>query len=163
MSPDVHNPKFSEDALKQIAWRKTRYPTKQAALMPVLHIAQAEFGWLSPEVMALVAKELDIPAIEVLETATFYTMYHKKPVGKACVYLCTNISCFLNGADELKAYVEGKLGVKCGETTADGRISLFEVECLANCDKAPTAQIDDDYHDNLDPKKMDELIDKLPR
>lgn len=161
MTGDAENPKFSDKALEQIRWRKTRYPTRQAALLPALHIAQEEFGWLSPAVMELVARELEIPAIEVLETAHFYTLYHKKKPGKNCVWLCTNVSCWLNGADELKAYVENKLGIKCGQTTADGKVSLFEVECLANCDKAPTAQIGDDYHDDLDPKKMDELLDKL--
>lgn len=158
---DPKNPKFSAEAVKRLEWLKTRYPTKQAALLPALHLAQEEFGWCSDEVMLYIADQLGIPPIEVLETATWYTMYHKTPPGKHCVYVCTNVSCYLNGADDLLAHVEQKLGVRAGQTTTDGKVSLFAVECLANCDKAPTAQINDDYHDVLTKDSMDKLIDGL--
>ena len=141
----------------------TRYPTKQAALLPALHLAQEEFGWISDEVMLYVADQLGIPPIEVMETATWYTMYHKTPPGKHCVSICVNVSCFLNGADNLLSHVEGKLGVKAGHTTADGKISLFAVECLANCDKAPCAQVNDDYQDLLTREAMDKIIDGLAK
>lgn len=162
MHGDAKNPKFSPEASEKIKWHLSRYPSNRAAVLPALHIAQQEFGWLSDEVMLLVAKEVGVAPVDVLETATFYTMYHKKPAGKHCIWFCTNISCYLNGADELLGHIEKKLGIKAGQTTPDGKYSLFEVECLANCDKAPTAQIGDDYHDNLSAASVDKLIDSLP-
>jgi len=113
--------------------------------------------------MAYVAKCIEVPVIEVLETATFYTLYHKKKPGKHCLWMCTNVSCFLNGADDLLAHVEQKLGVKAGGTTADGKFSLFSVECLANCSQAPCAQIDEDYVDRLSSDSVDQLIDRLSK
>lgn len=158
---DPRRPKFSPEAMEKLAWHKSRYPTKQAALLPALHLAQDEFGWISDEVMLYIADQLGIPPIEVMETATWYTMYHKTPPGKHCVSICVNVSCFLNGADNLLAHVEEKLGVKAGQKTADGEVSLFAVECLANCDKAPCAQVDDDYHDLLTADALDKVIDGL--
>lgn len=160
---DAKRPAWSPDAKTKLEWHKSRYPTKQAALLPALHLAQEEFGWISDEVMLLVADSLAIPPIEVMETATWYTMYHKKKPGKHCVSICINVSCFLNGADNLLAHVEQKLGVKAGQTTPDGQVSLFAVECLANCDKAPCAQVNDDYHDVLTPDSVSKIIDSLPK
>lgn len=154
---------FSPKAIERLEWLKTRYPTKQALTLPVLHLAQEEFGWVSENVMAYVAKMIDIPAIEVMETATFYSLYHKTKPGKHCIWMCTNVSCFLNEADKLLAHVEGKLGIKPGQVTEDGKFSLFSVECLADCSRAPVAQIDDEYHGQLDAGKMDQLIDKLAK
>jgi NADH-quinone oxidoreductase subunit E len=157
-----HNPEFSAAAEERLSWLLSRYPTKQAALLPALHLAQEEFGWVSNEVIDYVAKKLELAAIDVQEVATFYTMYHKKPAGKHCVYVCTNIGCFLNGADDLLAYLEKKFGVKAGETTPDGRYSLFSVECLANCGEAPAAQINDDYHDRVTPDSVNKVLESLP-
>jgi NADH-quinone oxidoreductase subunit E len=158
---NAESPVFSAEAEKKLDWYLTRYATKRAALLPALHVAQKEFGWLSEPVMNLVAKKLELAAVDVYEAATFYTLYHRKPKGKHCVWVCTNLSCFLNGADDLLEHVEKKLGIKAGETTADGRVSLFSVECLANCDRAPTAQVDEDYVDRLTPESMDRLLEKL--
>lgn len=160
---DPKRPAFSDAAKAKLEWHKSRYPTKQAALLPALHLAQEEFGWISDEVMLYIADQLGIPPIEVMETATWYTMYHKRPPGKHGVAICVNVSCFLNGADHLLAHVEGKLGVKAGHTTPDGKFTLSAVECLANCDKAPCAQVDDDYHDLLTADAMDKLIDGLAK
>lgn len=158
---DPRAPQFSPEARERLEWYKSRYPTKQAATLPALHLAQEEFGWLTDEVMLYVADQLGIPPIEVYETATFYTLYHKEKPGAHCIWMCTNVSCFLNGADGLLDHVEKKLGIKAGQTTADGKFSLFSVECLANCDQAPTAQVDEDYHDRLTSETMDRLIDGL--
>lgn len=160
---DAKRPVWSPEAKTKLEWHKSRYPTKQAALLPALHLAQEEFGWISDEVMLLVADSLGIPPIEVMETATWYTMYHKKKPGKNLVAVCINVSCFLNGADNLLAHCEQKLGVKAGQTTPDGKVSLIAVECLANCDKAPCAQVNDDYHDVLTPQSMDAIIDGLQK
>ena len=160
---DAKRPVWSAEAKTKLEWHKSRYPTKQAALLPALHLAQEEFGWISDEVMLLVADSLGIPPSEGMETATWYTMYHKTPPGKHCVSICINVSCFLNGADNLLSHVEGKLGVKAGHTTPDGKFSLFAVECLANCDKAPCAQVNDDYVDVLTRESVDQIIDGLAK
>ena len=155
--------KWSEAGQKKLDWLKTRYPTKQACTLPALHLAQEEFGWVSEPVMEYVARSIEIPVIEVLETATFYTLYHKTKPGKNCLWMCTNVSCFLNGADDLLAHVEKKLGIKPGQVTPDGKFSLFSVECLANCSQAPCAQVNEDYVDRLTPESVDKIIDGLSK
>jgi NADH-quinone oxidoreductase E subunit len=154
---------FSPKGMERLEFLKSRYPTAQALTLPVLHLAQEEFGWVSEPVMEYVAKMCGIPPIEVMETATFYSLYHKTKPGKHCIWMCTNVSCFLNDADKLLAHVENKLGIKPGQVTEDGKFSLFSVECLADCSRAPVAQINEDYHGQLDATKMDQLIDKLAK
>ncbi|MBI4863083.1 MAG: NADH-quinone oxidoreductase subunit NuoE [Candidatus Riflebacteria bacterium] len=161
MSGESNEIRFSQKAKDRLAWYLTRYPTRQAALLPALRLAQEEFGHLTHPVMDYVAGQLELPPVTVYEAATFYTMYHKKPVGEHCVYVCTNVTCFLKGADQLLEYLSGKLGIRPGQATADGKITLFSVECLGNCDKAPTVQIDDDYHDCVTTESADRLLEKL--
>ncbi|HQQ93432.1 MAG TPA: NAD(P)H-dependent oxidoreductase subunit E [Bacteroidia bacterium] len=140
----------------------TYYPEgkHKSALLPVLHIAQAEFGgWLSPEVMDYVAAVLNIKPIEVFEVASFYTMFNLKPVGKCVLEVCQTSSCWLNGAEDIVQYIEKKLGIKVGETTKDGMFTLKVAECLGSCGTAPMLQCGASYHENLSYEKIDRLLD----
>ena len=135
---------------------------KQSAVIPALHIVQdANGGWLSKELMDAVAAHLEMEPISVYEVATFYTMYSLKPIGRHKISVCTNVSCMLRGSDEIVAHLEGKLGVRLGQTTPDGKFTLKEVECLAACGGAPMFQIGKHYYENLTPQKIDEILAKL--
>ncbi len=141
----------------------TKYPPdqKQSALLPALHIMQDEIGYLPREAMDAVADHLGIPHIAVYEAATFYSMYHLHPVGKHKISLCTNVSCMLRGCDKIEKHLKQRLGINFGETTADGKFYLEEVECLAACRNAPMMQIDRTYHEDLTPEKVDKILDSL--
>jgi NADH-quinone oxidoreductase subunit E len=138
-----------------------RYPTKVALLLPALHAAQDEFGWLPGEVMDEIATYIGIHPAQVREVASFYTMYNLKPVGKYHLKFCTNVACALRGSDELVQHCEKKFGIQCGETTRDKKFTLMEEECLGACGTAPTLMLNNDYHENLDVKKLDQLLDRL--
>jgi NADH-quinone oxidoreductase subunit E len=153
--------KFSDDALTLIQKICKRYPEgkQKSAILPVLHIAQAEFdGWLSPEVMDYVASLLQIQPIEVYEVASFYSMFNLKPVGKCLIEVCRTGPCWLMGAEDVVRYIEKKLGIKEGETTSDGMFTLKTVECLASCGTAPMMQIGETYHENLTLEKVDDIL-----
>jgi NADH-quinone oxidoreductase E subunit len=154
---------FSEAALREYAEILTRYPARRAALMPVLWLAQREFGYLSTEVMAYVAGLMELPAAWVASVASFYSMYYKRPMGKHHLQVCTNLPCALVGADGILRCLERRLGIRVGETTPDGRFSLSEVECLASCGTGPMMQANDDYHENLDAARTLEIVDRLAR
>jgi NADH-quinone oxidoreductase subunit E len=136
---------------------------KRSAVISALHAAQHENGgWLSTEIMDAVAEYLDLPPIQVYEIATFYSMFHTKPVGRHHLSVCTNISCMLRGSQEVVDYIEKKLGIKTGESTPDGRIYLKrEEECLAACTGAPMLMVDHVYHENLTPERIDGILDQL--
>jgi NADH-quinone oxidoreductase subunit E len=154
--------KFSAESLEIVQKIIQRYPEgrQKSALLPVLHIAQAEFGgWLSSESMNYVAELLNIKPIEVYEVATFYTMFNLEPVGNCVIEVCRTGPCWLNGAEEIIAYLEKKLGIKAGETTADGKFTIKLVECLAACGNAPVVQIGLKYHENVTPEKIDKIIE----
>lgn len=140
-----------------------RYPVRRAAIMPTLWLAQEEFGYLSLETMEYVAGLLGLSPAFVASVASFYTMYYKKPMGRHHVQVCRNLSCSLVGADRIIDCLRKRLGIEVGETTADGRFSLSEVECLASCGTAPMMQVNDDYWENLTPESTLELIDRLDR
>jgi len=152
---------FSKDAEGRIEALRKCYPTAEACLLPVLHLAQAEFGHVSREVMALVAARLQLPVQEVLSTATFYTMYNKKPVGRFHLQVCVNVSCYLRGSDAVLAALESELGIKPGETTPDGLFTLTTVQCLAACGTAPALQVNDTYHEQMTPDSARNLVRKL--
>nr|MDQ2972550.1 NADH-quinone oxidoreductase subunit NuoE [Pseudomonadota bacterium] len=119
-------------------------------------------GWLTDELIAAVAKYLEIPAVWAYEVATFYSMYALEPVGRHEVAICTNISCWLNGAEDIVRHCEKKLGVKLGESTGDGRVYLkMEEECLAACTGAPMMMVDGHYHENLTAEKVDRILESL--
>jgi NADH-quinone oxidoreductase E subunit len=149
---------FSENARKEIAAKIEQLPDRRSVLLPALYIAQREFGYISPEVMEYLATELGLPASEVRGAATFYTMFNKEPVGKFHIQVCQNLTCSMLGAESLISYLEKKLGIACGRTTADGKFSLSRVECLGSCGTAPVMQINDDYYENLTPERIDEIL-----
>ena len=154
--------KFSDDALALAHKIIKRYPEgkQKSALLPLLHIAQAEFGgWLSSDAMDYVATLLNILPVEVYEVATFYSMYNMKPVGKCVLEVCRTGPCWLMGAEDIVAYIEKKLGIKAGETTSDGMFTLKTVECLAACGTAPIMQVGETYHENLTCEKLDSILE----
>lgn len=155
--------KFSEDAMQAVRDILSHYPDdkKKSAVIPVLHIAQAEFGgWLSPEAMDYVASVLKIQPIEVFEVASFYSMFNLHPVGKVVIDVCQTSSCWLMGAEDIVKYIEKKLGIKAGETTRDGMFTLKTVECLGSCGTAPMMQCGASFHENLTYDKVDQILDK---
>ena len=141
-----------------------KYPpeSRQAAVIPALHIVQdANKGYLTNELMDELAAYLEMPEIAVYEVASFYSMYEHKPIGKHKISICTNISCMLLGSEKIVKHLEEKLGIKLGETTADGKFTIKEVECLGACVGAPMCLIGRDYHEHLTPDKIDSILDKL--
>jgi len=141
-----------------------KYPAdqKQSAVMAALRIAQDQNGgWLSNELIEAVAAYLEMPAIAAYEVATFYSMYDLEPVGRHKVCVCTNISCMLRGSDQVLSHLKERLGVGPGETTEDGRVTVKEVECLGACVGAPMMQVGTEYHENLTPERIDEILDGL--
>jgi len=152
---------FPPEALARIESILTRYPTKQAALLPLLWVAHETWGWISKEAAEEVARILGLPPAHVDGVLTFYTMYNLRPVGKNLIQVCTSISCHLAGAEGLIEHCRRRLGVELEGTTADGKFSLVEVECIAGCDKAPSIMINDTYYEPVDVRKMDEIIDRM--
>jgi NADH-quinone oxidoreductase E subunit len=152
---------LSEENRKKLNLIIPRYPEKQAALLPALHIAQEQEGYLSREMMQYLADYLGIPFGHVLGVVTFYTMYYDKPMGKYHIQVCTNVSCQLLGAETIRDHIGKRCGIRPGETSPDGLFSLSEVECLGSCGTAPMMQINDDYHENLTIEKIDSLLDSL--
>jgi NADH-quinone oxidoreductase subunit E len=155
--------KFSEEKLKKVNEIVARYPEnrQKSALLPVLHLAQEEFGgWLSAETMDYVAGLLRIEPIEVYEVATFYSMYNLKPVGRYVFEVCQTGPCMLNGSDQIIAYIKQKLSIGVGETTTDGLFSLKTVECLGACGYAPMMQLGKFFREHLTKEKVDAIIEE---
>lgn len=153
--------RLSEKALKELDKMKQEYPDSRSVSIPALHLAQKEFGYISEEVCLLLAEYLDISPGEVLNTASFYTMFNKKPVGKYLIQVCSTLSCTLKGSQEIVEHIKKKLDIDVGETTRDGKFTLVKVECLGSCGTAPVIQINDDYYENLTIEKVDEILDNL--
>ena len=156
---------LSQHAREEIDRWAAKFPPerKRSAVISALHVVQHENqGYLTAALMDAVAEYLGMPPIQVYEVATFYSMFETKPVGRHHVSICTNISCMLRGAEEVVERVEKKLGIKTGESTADGRIYLkCEEECLAACTGAPMMMVDHVYHENLTPESVDLILDEL--
>ena len=152
---------FSEETRAKHERLLTRYPDREAAILPTLYLAQREFGHLSDEAILYVADLLGFTPARIYGVATFYTMYNKKPVGKYHLQVCRNLSCSLMGAEHLIEHVARKIGVKPGETTADGKFTLSTVECLGSCGTAPVMQVNDDYYENLTEESIDAILDGL--
>ena len=152
---------FSDKKLKEVQSIVDRYPQgkQKSALIPVLHLAQEEFGgWLSTETMDYVASVLNLKPIEVYEVATFYSMFNLKPVGKYLFEVCQTGPCMLNGSDDIVKYIYEKLGIKPGETTEDGMFTLKTVECLGACGYAPMMQQGKYYKEHLTKERIDSII-----
>jgi NADH-quinone oxidoreductase subunit E len=155
--------KFSDEKLKKVDEIIARYPEnrQKSALLPILHLAQDEFGgWLSPETMDYVATLLKLEPIEVYEVATFYSMYNLRPVGRFQFEVCQTGPCMLNGSDQIIEYIKQKLGIGVGETTPDGLFSLKTVECLGACGYAPMMQLGKYYREHLTKEKVDAIIEE---
>ena len=152
---------FSPATLKKFHETVARYPKKEAAMLPVLYLAQREFGHLGPEAIGYVAKLMDQAPARVLGVVTFYTLYNRKPIGRHHIQVCRTLPCALRGAEEVTRLLKEKLGIEPGQTTADGRFTLSEVECLASCGTAPMMQVNDKYYENLTERKITEILDQL--
>lgn len=155
------SPELTDKSKKVLEDIISRYPQKEAALLPLLHAAQKEFGHISAQEEELVATLLGISPVQVREVVTFYTMFNSKPVGKYHIQVCDNLSCTLLGAESLVEYLCGKLGIQVGETTSDKKFTLTTVQCLGACEQAPCMMVNFDYHHRLDKKKIDEILDNL--
>ncbi len=156
--------KFSDESLALVQRMMKRYPEgkQKSALIPILHIAQAEFdGWLSSETMDYVASIIGILPVEVYEVASFYSMFNMKPVGKCVIEVCRTSSCWLLGAEDVISHLEKKLNIKNGQTTSDGMFTLKSVECLGSCGTAPMMQVGADYYENLSLEKVDTLVERF--
>lgn len=153
--------KFNDASEKEIQELLSHYPTKQAALLPVLWVAEREFGWISPEVMELVAKRLEVSPAHVYGVVTFYTMYQQQPPARYHVQVCQTLPCAMAGCDKLIAQLETKLGIKAGEITKDKRFKLSTVECLASCGTAPAMRVNDTYYENLTESEIDRLLNEF--
>ena len=156
--------KFSDESLALAKRMMQRYPEgkHKSALIPILHIAQAEFdGWLSPETMDYVASVIGIEPVEVYEVASFYSMFNLKPVGKCVIEVCRTSSCWLLGAEDIISHLEKKLNIKNGQTSSDGMFTLKSVECLGSCGTAPMMQVGADYYENLSLEKVDTLVERF--
>lgn len=138
-----------------------RYPVKRSAMIPLLHLAQEQDGHLTDDAMAHVAELIGVTPAEVLGTASFYEMFKREPVGDYVVNVCTNISCLLLGGEELLHHLEGRLGIKAGSTTPDGKFTLEDVECIAACTEAPCLQVNYRYFTRVSAAQVDVLIDDL--
>ena len=152
---------FSAAGEKRFVETVQKYPNQRAALLPVLRIAQDEFGYLSNAAMEYVAERLDLPPSKVLQVATFYTMFYKRPHGRFHIEVCTSVPCCMMGGYDVMRQLAKKLGIQPGEVSADGKFSYAEAECLAACGHAPLLQVNSEYHEFLTPEKIEALIDGL--
>ncbi len=154
-------PEFTPEQLEQVRRLQGRYPDPRGALLPVLHLAQDVFGYISSEVEQYVAALFGLSPAHVHEVVTFYTMFWQEPKGRHVIAVCHNLSCHLAGAPSILGHLTARLGVEPGETTDDGRITLQAVECLCACEMAPMLQLDDRYEGHLTSAKVDRLVDGL--
>jgi NADH-quinone oxidoreductase E subunit len=152
---------FSPEAHKTFEEVVARYPRKEAAMLPVLYLAQREFGYLGQEAIEYVARLMEQSPARVYGVVSFYTMFNMKPVGRHHIQVCRTLPCALGGADKVTNFLKQRLGIECGQTTADGRFTLSEVECLASCGTAPMMQINDDYYESLTDEKISEILERL--
>ena len=157
----AEQPRFSDARLSEIRKLVGRYPAPASALLPVLHMAQHDFGYLSLDVQQMVADVLGLRLMQVREVVTFYTMFREQPCGTYLLEVCTNASCMLNGANVLVRHLCDSLGIKAGETTPDGLFTVTEVECAGACGGAPVVQINNVYHERVDAAHLDTFIDRV--
>lgn len=152
---------FSKEVLAELDWTISRYPQKEAALLPALRLAEREFGVVDEEGMKYVAKLLDIPPAKVYGVFTFYTHYRRPEQGKYHIQVCSTLPCALKNSEDLCDHISKHLGIKPGETTSDGKFSLQKVECLAACDQAPYVQINDEDHADVSKEKIEKILSSL--
>ncbi len=154
---------ISEQAKQRMRDLASRYPVARSAVMPALYIAQQEEGYITKEGLSAVAEAIGMTVDDVESVATFYTMYYQRPPGKKVIKVCTSISCYLRNCDALLEHLEQRLGIKRGETTADGNYTLQTAECLASCGTAPVLQVNDEFVENVTLQTLDKLLaDSFP-
>ncbi len=155
---------LSQQAKTRIQELMARYPDKRSAIMPALYIAQREYGGLPDPALQELSDLLGYSTTEINGVATFYVMYAREKRGEHTLYFCTDLPCALRGADAMMEHIEHKLGCKAGQTTADGKVTLREAECLGGCDHAPVMLIDGEEHaQDLTNEKIDEIIERLTK
>lgn len=154
-------PILSEALRQEIRAMMTRYELPRSAILNALHRVQDELGWVPPEAQAEVADLFGMPAAEVESLVTFYSMYHRRPVGRYVLKVCRSISCYLRGSDSITEHLRQRLGISLGQTTPDGLFTLLEGECLAACGGAPALQVNDRYFENATPENVDALLEDL--
>jgi len=154
---------LSDTLLNKFEQVISRYPLKRSAIVPCLLFAQDEIGFISDEVIEEVARRVDVRPIEVIEDIGYYSMLHRKPIGKYNLQVCTNVSCMVRGGEEILEHCKKRLGIGHKETTPDGLFSLEEVECLGACCGAPAMQVNYDFYEDLTPDKVDALLERLRR
>ena len=159
--PDPKRPEFSAEQRAEVRRLQGLYPDKRGALLPVLHLAQDTFGYISLEVEEYVGTLFDISPAHVHEVVTFYTLFFQQPKGRHIVAVCHNLSCHLLGAKDIIQHVKERLGVEPGETTPDGKVTFLTVECLCACEQAPMMQVDDRYEGLLTNEKVDRILGGL--
>jgi NADH-quinone oxidoreductase E subunit len=152
---------FSPEVEAEIDGHLAKYPVKRSAILPLMFIVQRERGYLDPPGVSYLANRLGLRITDIWEVATFYSMINTKAVGRYHIQVCKTLSCKLLGARNIIEHCAKKLGIKPGETTADGKFTLSEVECLGSCGTAPMFQLNFDYHENLTPEKVDQILDSL--
>ncbi len=151
---------FAEETLKKIDEIMARYPTRRAAALPVLYLAQREFGCVDDRALGAASRVLGISKVEVYGLATYYSMFETKPFGRNVIHLCDNLACSLLGAESLQHHLERKLEIRMGETTQDGRFTLKNAECLGACAQAPVMLVNDDVYEGLTEARIDEILAK---
>lgn len=152
---------FTDENLQRIEVLKRRYPSSKALSLPCLWMAQYQEGMVSLDAIETIGDLIDTPAMEVYRVATFYTMFDLEPVGKYHIQLCKTLSCALRGKAEILRHLEERLGIKAGESSADGKFTLTQVECLGSCGTAPVMQINDRYYEDLTDAKIDTILEEL--
>jgi NADH-quinone oxidoreductase subunit E len=146
---------------REMAAILSRYSTRTAACIPILHLCQDQQGFISKDVVAFVAERLDLPPAHVQGVVSFYSLFRTEPAGKHEVSVCRTLSCALRGSESLLRHCEQKLGIRAGETTPDGKITLRTAECLASCGSGPMIQVDKRYYENLTEAEVDRILDRL--
>jgi NADH-quinone oxidoreductase subunit E len=152
---------LSADREREMTEILSRYPTRQAATIPLLHLCQDQDGYVSEEAMIYVAQKVGTSPAHVKGVVTFYTLFNTEPAGKHQVWVCKTLSCALRGAQDIIGHCEKKLGIHVGETTKDGKVTLRTAECLASCGTAPMMQVDKKYHENLTTTEVDKILDRV--
>ena len=152
---------FSQETKQKFQEILSHYPVKTAAVLPAVHLAQEEFGYVSEEIIEYLAKFMDMSPVFLKNTISFYTMFKGKETGKYLIQVCSTLSCFLMGAGNIIDYIKEKLNIDVWETTPDKKFTLVKVECLGSCGTAPVMQINDDYYENLTEEKIDEILNKF--
>jgi NADH-quinone oxidoreductase subunit E len=153
--------KFNEENEKKFEELLQRYPHKASLTLPSLWMVQYQEGWISEEAIVFLAQKLDTTPMDIQSIASFYTMFHLKPVGRYHIQLCKTLSCMLCGSREIKNHIENRLGIKFGQSTKDMKFTLSEVECLGSCGTAPCMSLNEDYKENLTIEKVDAILDGL--